>query len=93
MHAGVLPFGVIATGGQRVPYPVCPAAITSTSAAGAHSHRTTADDGTRRQKASPGTRTQPSISTRALRLITALVAVHSPSTSAAAAPTRRVPDG
>ncbi|MNE25105.1 hypothetical protein D3C80_1184230 [compost metagenome] len=45
------------------------------------------------QKVSPGTRTQPSISTRALRLITALVTVHSPLTTSAAAPTRRVPDG
>ena len=93
MHAGVLPFGVIATGGQRVPSPVCPAAITSTSAAGAHSHRTAADDGTRRQKASPGTRTQPSISTRALRLITARVTCHWPSAQAASAPTRNAPEG
>ena len=36
---------------------------------------------------------QPSISTRALRLITALVTVHSPSTWRACAPTRSVPEG
>ena len=45
------------------------------------------------QNASPGTRTQPSMSTRALRLMTALVTIHSPFTWLAAAPTRSVPDG
>src|SRR5690606_41497167 len=42
---------------------------------------------------SAGTRTWPSISTRALRLMIALVAVQRPSTSAASAPTRSVPEG
>src|SRR5690606_9803188 len=42
---------------------------------------------------SAGTRTWPSISTRALRLMIALVAVQRPSTSHASAPTRRVPEG
>ena len=42
---------------------------------------------------SAGTRTRPSISTRALRLMIALVTVHSPSTCVASAPTRNVPDG
>ena len=46
-----------------------------------------------RQIWSAGTRTQPSISTRALRLMTALVTVHSPFTCFASAPTRSVPDG
>ena len=40
-----------------------------------------------------GTRTRPSISTRALRLMIALVTVHSPSTCVASAPTRNVPEG
>src|SRR5690606_11467658 len=44
-------------------------------------------------QSSAGTRTAPSISTRALRLITALVAVQRPSTWRASAPTRRVPEG
>ena len=45
------------------------------------------------QKLSPGTRTQPSISTRALRLMMALVTLQSPFCSEASAPTRKVPDG
>jgi hypothetical protein len=45
------------------------------------------------QNASPGTRTQPSIRIRALRLMMALVTVHVPSTRRASAPTRRVPEG
>ncbi len=45
------------------------------------------------QNASPGTRTQPSINTRALRLMIALVTVHWPLTWLASAPTRRVPEG
>ena len=38
-------------------------------------------------------RTQPSISTRALRLMTARVTCHTPSTCATDAPTRNVPEG
>src|SRR5690606_8212906 len=45
------------------------------------------------QNASPGTRTQPSMRIRALRLMMALVTVHSPFTWAASAPTRSVPEG
>ena len=45
------------------------------------------------QNASAGTRTQPSIRIRALRLMMALVTVHSPSTWRASAPTRSVPEG
>ena len=45
------------------------------------------------QKLSPGTRTQPSIRMRALRLITARVTRHWPPSSTASAPTRSVPDG
>src|SRR5947199_4623353 len=40
-----------------------------------------------------GTCTQPCISTRALRLMMALLTVHSPSTTCACEPTRKVPDG
>ena len=40
-----------------------------------------------------GTRTMPSISTRALRLITARVTCHWPSAQAASAPTRNAPEG
>jgi len=40
-----------------------------------------------------GTRTNPSISTRALRLIRALVTLHAPFLSSALAPTRSVPEG
>src|SRR5690606_18144848 len=40
-----------------------------------------------------GTLTWPSISTRALRLITARVTVHRPTTWATDAPTRSVPEG
>ena len=40
-----------------------------------------------------GTRTRPSISTRALRLMLALVTVHSLPMRLASAPTRNVPDG
>src|SRR5690606_33322736 len=42
---------------------------------------------------SAGTRTQPSISTRALRLITAFVTLQRPSTCSTEAPTCRVPEG
>jgi len=45
------------------------------------------------QKLPPGMRTQPSMSTRALRLMMALVTLHSPLTCVASAPTRKVPDG
>ena len=45
------------------------------------------------QNASPGTRTAPSINTRALRLMMALPTLHWPSTSFASAPTRSVPEG
>ena len=45
------------------------------------------------QKASPGTRTQPSISTRALRLIMALLTTQSLPCCVASAPTRSVPEG
>jgi hypothetical protein len=44
-------------------------------------------------KESPGTRTQPSISTLALRLMMAFFTHHSPASCAASAPTRSVPDG
>ena len=47
----------------------------------------------RARKASPGTRTQPSIRMRAERDITALVTVHCPATCSAWAPTLRVPEG
>jgi len=45
------------------------------------------------QNASPGTRTQPSINTRALRLMMALVTLHTPLVCVASAPTLSVPDG
>lgn len=47
----------------------------------------------RTDHAASGTRTHPSINTRALRLMTALVTTHSPSRQLACAPTRSVPDG
>ena len=47
----------------------------------------------RYQNASPGTRTQPSMSTRALRLMTTFSMLHWPLDSEAAAPTFRVPEG
>ena len=48
---------------------------------------------TERQTISDGTRTQPSIKTRALRLMMALVTVQLPSSCVASAPTRKVPEG
>src|SRR4051794_40732794 len=58
-----------------------------------HEHGKQHTAGYRDQDASPGTRTLPSINTRALRLMIALATVHRPSAWMASAPTRRVPEG